>query len=83
VAAATAIHVTAGGGAPIHVALLEVGGRRLFAKLDLDPDAPAPEPVPVGQTVRVIVKEDGEVFFQPRARTGSALGRLVGSLRRQ
>jgi acetyl-CoA C-acetyltransferase len=84
VAAATAIHVTAGGGRPIHVALLEVGGRRLFAKLDRDPDGPEPEPVPIGQAVRVIVKDDGDVFFQPSgARAGFGLGRLMESFRRR
>jgi hypothetical protein len=82
VAAATTIHVTSGGGAPIHVALLEAGSRRLFAKLDRDPDALAQEPVEVGQHVRIVVKDDGEPWFQPAARP--SLGRrLVGAFKRR
>ena len=64
------------------MALLDVGGRRLFAKLDRDPhDGTPPEPVEVGQSVRIIVKDDGEPWFQLAAR--QSLGRrLLGKFKR-
>jgi acetyl-CoA acetyltransferase len=81
VAAATSIHVTSGGGAPIHVALIETGGRRVFAKLDRDPDGPPPEPVEPGQSVRIVVKDDGDPWFQLAARQSFGR-RLLGAFRR-
>jgi hypothetical protein len=84
VAAATTIHVTAGGGTPIHVALVEVDGRRVFAKLDPEAgDAESAEPVVAGQRVRLRVEPGGDPFFQIAPRQGFGLGRLVGSLRRR
>jgi hypothetical protein len=51
VEAVTTIHVTSRGGEPIHVALLEIAGRRVFAKLDQAPSESAPvEQVLAGQT---------------------------------
>ncbi len=84
VAAATTIHVTAGGGTPIHVALLDVDGRRVFAKQDPEHgDAESIEPVVVGQRVRLRVEPGGDPRFQIAPRQGFDLGRLVGSLRRR
>ena len=84
VLAATSIHVTAGGGAPVHVALLDIGGRRVFAKLDHAPrDGEAPEEVLAGQRVNLLVKDDGDHYFQiPRGRSFD-LGRIVSSIRRR
>jgi acetyl-CoA acetyltransferase len=81
---ATTIHVTAGGGQPIHVALLSIDGRRVFAKLDHAPrEGEAPEQVLAGQKVKLLVKDDGDHYFQiPRGR-GFDLGRLVQSIRRR
>jgi acetyl-CoA acetyltransferase len=84
VEAATTIHVTAPEGEPVHVALLSIDGRRVFAKLDHAPrDGEAPEQVLAGQKVRLLVKDDGDHYFQvPRGR-GFDLGRLTQSLRRR
>ncbi len=63
--AATTIHVTAAGGEPIHVALLSVGDRRVFAKLDA-PAEPGQDPVTAmaGKRARFLVKDDGDHYFQ-------------------
>jgi len=84
VLAATTIHVTASRSAPIHVALLEIEGRRVFAKLDHAPsDEEAPEEVLAGQRVKLLVKGDGDAYFQiPRGRSFD-LGRLVDAIRRR
>ncbi|MGH0031580.1 MAG: thiolase C-terminal domain-containing protein [Myxococcota bacterium] len=78
---ATSIHVTAGGEGPVHVALLAIGGRRVFAKLDHAPhEGEMAEEVLAGQKVRLLVKDDGDQYFQiPRGRTFD-LGRLVQSV---
>jgi hypothetical protein len=83
VAAATTIHVTAGGGDPIHVALVEADGRRVFAKLDAAQAAPEAEPVEAGQRVQLRLDAGGDLVFRPGEGRGSALGRFVGSLRRR
>jgi acetyl-CoA acetyltransferase len=84
VEAATTIHVTVGGTAPIHVALLAIDGRRVFAKLDHPPlEGEEPEEVLAGQKVRLLVKDDGDHYFQiPRARSFD-LGRVVQAIRRR
>ena len=81
--AVTTIHVTSGGTTPIHVALLSIDGRRVFAKMDHAPrDAEEPEEVLAGQTVKLLVKDDGDQYFQiPRGRRFD-LGRIVKSIRR-
>lgn len=84
VEAVTTIHVTAGGEAPIHVALLRIGGRRVFAKLDraAHPEDSVEEAL-TGQTVKFLVKDDGDHYFQlPRGR-GFDLGRVVSAIRRR
>lgn len=80
----TTIHVTSGGGPPLHVALLRVGGRRVFARLDTAPRAGAdPEEILAGSTVKLLVKDDGDRYFQiPTGRTFD-LGGLVQSIRRR
>jgi uncharacterized OB-fold protein len=84
VEAATTIHVTAGGGAPIHVALLEIDGRRVFAKLDHAPgDETAVEQVLAGQKVKFLVKDDGDHYFQIPRERGFDLGRVVQAIRRR
>jgi hypothetical protein len=84
VLAATTIHVTAGGGEPIHVALLEIAGRRVFAKLDRAADETAPvEQVLAGQRVKFLVKDDGDHWFQIPRERGFDLGRVVQSIRKR
>jgi acetyl-CoA C-acetyltransferase len=84
VEAVTTIHVTGGGGDPIHVALLEIDGRRVFAKLDHAASEAAPvEQVLAGQKVKFLVKDDGDHYFQiPRERSLD-LGRVVQAIRRR
>jgi len=85
VEAFTTIHVTAGETpGPIHVALVRLGDRRVFAKLDHEPrEGEAPEQVLAGQRVRLLVKDDGDQYFQiPRGR-GLGLGALVERVRRR
>jgi len=63
--AATTIHVPATGTEPIHVAMLSVGDRRVFAKLDA-PAEPGLDAVTAlaGQHARFLVKDDGDHYFQ-------------------
>jgi acetyl-CoA acetyltransferase len=61
VEAATTIHVTASGEGPLAVALLSVGGRRVFAKC---PPGESAEELP-GRHARFLVKEDGDHTFEP------------------
>ncbi len=63
--AATTIYVTASSPDPIHVALLSVGGRRVFAKLD-QPLEPGSDPITAlaGRDARFLVKDDGDHYFQ-------------------
>ncbi len=63
--AATTIHVTASSPGPIHVALLSVGNRRVFAKLD-EPLEPDSDPISAlaGRHARFLVKDDGDHYFQ-------------------
>jgi len=85
VEAATTIYVTASGEpGPVHVALVRIDGRRVFAKLDqLPEEGQAPEEVLAGQTVKLLVKDDGDQYFQiPRGRSFD-LGWLMGVLRRR
>ncbi len=84
VEAATTIHVTAGGPSPIHVALLSIDGQRVFAKLDHEPsEGEAPERALAGQQVKLLVKDDGDQYFQiPRGRAFD-MGRLARVIRRR
>ncbi|HKC50999.1 MAG TPA: beta-ketoacyl synthase N-terminal-like domain-containing protein [Myxococcota bacterium] len=64
--AATTIHVTASGDAPIHVALLSVAGRRVFAKLagTIRPGDDLSAILP-GRRARFLVTDDGDHHFLP------------------
>jgi len=84
VEAATTIHVRAGGGPPLHVALLSIDGRRVFAKLERAPaDAEAPEEALAGQRVRLLVKDDGDHYFRLERSRSFDLSRVVQSIRRR
>ena len=63
--AATTIHVTAGLSGPIHVALLTVGDRRVFAKLD-EPTQTGEDAIAAltGHPARFLIKDDGDHYFQ-------------------
>ena len=85
VEAATTIHVTAQGvPSPVHAALLSIDGRRVFAKLDRPPGEGLEfEQVLAGQRVKLLVKDDGDHYFQiPRSRAFD-LGWLVDAVRRR
>ena len=83
VEAATTIHVTAGANpAPIHVAVLRLGGQRVFAKLDHEAHVEdAPEEVLAGQKVKLLIKDDGDHYFQIDRGRSLNLGRLVDRVR--
>jgi hypothetical protein len=66
------------------VALLTIDGRRVFAKLDhAADDAEHAEQALAGQSARILVKDDGDHYFQIRRRRGWDVGRLVESIRRR
>ena len=82
---ATSIYVTGQEGAePVHVALLRIAGRRVFATLDHAPAEDEPlEELLAGRRVRLLVKDDGGHYFNiPRGR-GLDVGRLVKSIRQR
>jgi acetyl-CoA C-acetyltransferase len=84
VEAATTIHVTAGGSGALHVALLRIDGRRLFARVDHAPqEGESLENLLAGRRVRLLVKDDGDHYFQiPRGRAFDLAG-LVKRIRRR
>ena len=84
VEAATTIYVRAGGGEPVHVALLSIGGRRVFAKMDHPlREGEQVEDVLAGRKVNLLVKDDGDQYFQiPRGRAFD-LGGVVAAIRRR
>jgi len=59
--AATTIHVTASGEPPIHVALLSVDGRRVFAKLASPAEAGDDL---AGREARFLLKDDGDHYCE-------------------
>jgi acetyl-CoA acetyltransferase len=84
VEAATTIHVTGRSGEPAHVALLSIDGRRVFAKLDHAPrDGELPEEALAGKKVKLLVKDDGDHYFQIARGHTFDLGRIVKSVRRR
>jgi hypothetical protein len=84
VEAATTIHVTAGGGPPVHVALLAIDGRRVFARMDHPPREGEPlEQVLAGQKVKLLVKDDGDHYFQILRGRGPDLAQFVQAIRRR
>ena len=81
---ATTIHVRGSGGAPLHVALLNIDGRRVFAKMDHAPRDEEPlEEVLAGQKVRLLVKDDGDQYFQIPRGHSFEMSRLVEAIRRR
>ena len=66
------------------MALLSIDGRRVFAKMDHAPrEGERPETVLAGQKVKLLVKDDGDHYFQiPRGRSFD-LGGVVKSIRRR
>jgi acetyl-CoA C-acetyltransferase len=83
VEAVTTIHAGEGGGEPVHVAVLSIGGQRVFAKLDhaADEEAP-PEELLAGRKVRLLVKDDGDHYFQVE-RGGAGLGGFLDRVRKR
>ncbi len=84
VESATTIYVTSSEKAePIHVALLRIAGRRVFAKLDhaWSGDGREPEEILAGAKVRLLVKDDGNHYFQVARGRGSEVSRLVRAIR--
>ncbi len=85
VEAATSIFVTAEHvAAPVHVALLSIDGRRVFARMDHAPtEGASPEQMLAGQKVKLLVKDDGDHYFQiPRPRSFT-ISRIVDAIRRR
>jgi hypothetical protein len=77
--------VRPGSGPPLHVALLSIDGRRVFAKLESEPnEAETPEEALAGQKVKLLVKDDGDHYFQlQRGRSSFDFSRVVRSIRRR
>ncbi|MEE2664726.1 MAG: beta-ketoacyl synthase N-terminal-like domain-containing protein [Myxococcota bacterium] len=88
VEAATTIYVTAPGvESPVHVALLSIGNQRVFARMDRRlEEGEGAEQVLAGQRVRLLVKDDGDHYFQipkPRGLGRFDVGQIVQSIRRR
>jgi acetyl-CoA acetyltransferase len=63
--AATTIHVTSGQPGPIHVALLAVGGRRVFARLEAPAEAGEEVATALaGKPARFLIHEDGDHYVE-------------------
>lgn len=79
----TSIYVTSGEQpSPVHVGLVRIGDRRAFAKLDHLPGEGEPaEAVLAGQRVRLLVKDDGDQYFQIERGRGFDLAGLVGRVK--
>ena len=60
--AATTIYVTAHSDEPVHVALLSIDDRRVFAKLDAPLEGGIAELA--GRTAKFLVKDDGDHYFE-------------------
>jgi acetyl-CoA acetyltransferase len=79
VEAYTTIHVTPENHrGPVHVGLVRIGDRRAFAKLDHAPGEGEPtDAVLAGQRVRLLVKDDGDQYFQIDRGRGFDLSGMV------
>lgn len=79
----TSIHVTSGAQpGPVHVGLVRIGGHLAFAKLDHPPGEGEPaESVLAGQRVRLLLKDDGDQYFQLPRGLGFDLAGLVERVR--
>lgn len=75
----TSIYVTSGAQpSPVHVGLVRIGDRRAFAKLDRLPgEGERHDEVLAGQRVRLLVKDDGDQYFQINRSRGFDLAGLV------
>ena len=84
VEAATTIHVTSQARpGPIHVALLRIDGRRVFARFDDEvPENESLEDLLAGERVKLLVKDDGNHYFQLDRRRAFDLGWLSRLVRR-
>jgi len=85
VEAATTVFVTAEHvPAPVHVALLSIDGRRVFARMDHAPaEGEGAEEALAGRRVKLLVKDDGDHYFQiPRPRI-PGISRIVDAIRRR
>ena len=82
--ASTTIHVTGKEAAePVHVAIVSVDGQRFFAKLDREVDADVPpEEMLGGRKVRLLVKDDGDQYFQLEP-DGLGIGSLFDRMARR
>ncbi|MEE8580757.1 MAG: hypothetical protein V3T33_04125 [Myxococcota bacterium] len=85
VEAVTTIFVTAEGvPAPVHVALLSIDGRRVFARMDHAPhQGDRPEEVLAGRQVDLLLKDDGDHYIQTPHSRGFDVGRIVDAIRRR
>lgn len=79
----TSIHVTSGDQpGPVHVGLVRIAGHRAFAKLDHPPGEGEPaESVLAGQRVRLLLKDDGDQYFQLPKGRGFDLAGMVERVR--
>ncbi|HEY8493780.1 MAG TPA: beta-ketoacyl synthase N-terminal-like domain-containing protein [Myxococcota bacterium] len=79
----TSIHVTSGEQpGPVHVGLVRIAGHLAFAKLDHPPgEGEAVESVLAGQRVRLLLKDDGDQYFQIPKGRGFDLSGLVERVR--
>lgn len=84
VEAATTIHVTASGHpGPVHVAVVNLDGTRIFARLDEagEPGDETREAL-AGQRVKLLVRDDGDSYFQiDRAADRSGITNLLNRVR--
>lgn len=81
VEAATTIYVTTGEQeGPVHVAVVNLDGTRVFARLDPAGDEELPEGSLAGQRVRLLIKDDGDQYFQ-LDRDKRGLGQLLSRVR--
>ncbi|HSJ96854.1 MAG TPA: beta-ketoacyl synthase N-terminal-like domain-containing protein, partial [Myxococcota bacterium] len=79
----TSIHVSgAQPGGPVHVGLVRIAGHLAFAKLDHPPGEGEPaESVLAGQRVRLLLKDDGDQYFQMPRGLGFDLAGMVERVR--
>jgi acetyl-CoA acetyltransferase len=79
----TSIHVTSGEQPePVHVGLVRIAGHLAFAKLDHPPGEGEPaESVLAGQRVRLLLKDDGDQYFQMPKGLGFDLAGMVERVR--
>lgn len=79
----TSIHVTSGHQTgPVHVGLVRIAGHLAFAKLDHPPgEGEQVESLLAGQRVHLLLKDDGDQYFQTPRALGFDLAGLVDRMR--